>query len=56
MNAVICKNTKIPNGCIIGVGSVVTKSIKEENSVLAGNPAKIVRKDIEWERQVKYSD
>ena len=54
MNVVVCKNTRIPDGCIIGVNSVVTKSINEENVVLAGNPAKIVRKDIEWERKVKY--
>lgn len=56
MNAVVCKNTKITDGCIIGVNSVVTKSVDEENVVLVGNPAKIVKKDVEWQREVKYLD
>ena len=56
MNAVVCKNTRIPDGCIIGVNSVVTKSVNEENVVLAGNPAKIVRKDIEWQREIKLKN
>ena len=54
MDAIVCKNVKIPNGCIIGAGSVVTKSFEEENLVLAGNPAKIIKKDIEWQREIKY--
>lgn len=56
MNAVVCKNTKISDGCIIGVNSVVTKSVDKENVVLVGNPAKIVKKDVEWQREVKYLD
>ncbi len=56
MNAAICKNVKIPDGCIIGVNSVVTKSVNENNVVLAGNPAKVVRKDIEWQREVKFEN
>lgn len=31
---------KIGNNCVIGAGSVVVESIKEEGSVWAGNPAK----------------
>ena len=50
MNNIICKNVKIPNNCIIGAGSVVTKSFSEENCAIAGNPAKIIKKNINWNR------
>lgn len=33
----------IADGCVIAAGSVVTKEINEEDSVLAGNPAKFIR-------------
>ena len=44
----IGKNTKISNDSIIGWASVVTKKFNESNVVLAGNPAKIVKKDVNW--------
>lgn len=40
-NTVILPNIKIGNNVVIGAGSVVTKDIKD-NSVVAGNPAKII--------------
>jgi acetyltransferase-like isoleucine patch superfamily enzyme len=43
-NAVILPEVEIGNNCIIGAGSVVTKSFKEDNLVIAGNPAKIIKK------------
>lgn len=39
---VISKNT------VIGTGAIVTKSFEEENVVLAGVPAKIVKNNINW--------
>lgn len=42
VHAVVIGNIKIGNGCIIGAGSVVTKSFPD-NSVIAGVPAKIIR-------------
>jgi len=49
-NATIMKNTKIPNGCIVAQGSIVTKKFEKENSVIAGNPAKLVKENIRWDR------
>lgn len=43
-NSVILPGVEIGNGCVIGAGSVVTKSFKEDNLVIAGNPAEIVRR------------
>lgn len=50
-NVAILKNTKISDNSIIGLGSIVTKKICEPNVVIAGNPAKIIKKDISWDRE-----
>lgn len=50
-NTSIMKNVKISDNCIIAANSTVTKTFREPNSVIAGNPAKIVKKDIEWARK-----
>lgn len=42
-NVVICPGVTIGDRCIIGAGSVVTHDI-EPDSVVAGNPARIIRK------------
>ncbi|VEB24922.1 acyltransferase [Avibacterium volantium] len=39
MNAVILPGVHLANGTIVGAGSIVTKSVLEENVVIAGNPA-----------------
>lgn len=38
----ICAGVKIGDGSVIGAGAVVTKSVPE-NSIVAGNPAKVLR-------------
>ena len=48
----ILKNTKIGNNCVIGAGSLVNKNFIENNVVIAGNPAKIVKYDINWDRAI----
>lgn len=44
----ILKDVEIPDGCIIGIGSVVTKSNFCKNSLIAGVPAKICKINILW--------
>lgn len=48
MNVSILKGAKIPNNCVIGAGSVVTKELKNENSIYINN--KEVKNNIEWTR------
>ncbi|MCX8084449.1 MAG: acyltransferase [Calditerrivibrio sp.] len=43
-NVVILPGVKIGNRCIIGAGSIVTRSFEEDDLIIAGNPAKIIRK------------
>lgn len=45
------KNTKILNNSVVGLGSVVTKKFNSENIIIAGNPAKVVKENINWSRQ-----
>ena len=51
----IGKNTKISNDSIIGWGSIVTKKFDETNVVIAGNPAKIVKRDVNWDFRDIYN-
>lgn len=45
----VLKGSRIGNGSVIGVGSVVTDVIPN-NCVAVGSPARVVRRDIAWER------
>lgn len=40
--AKIIGDVYIANGCIIGANAVVTKDFREENSIIAGCPAKVI--------------
>lgn len=42
-NAIILKGSYIGNNCVVGAGAVVSGRF-EENCVIAGNPAKVIRK------------
>ena len=42
-NSIILKGTQLGDGCVVGAGAVVSGKF-EENCVIAGNPAKVIRK------------
>lgn len=44
----ILKNTTIANGSIIGMGTILSGNFQEERVVIAGNPGKIVKRNINW--------
>ena len=46
----ILKNTSLPNNTIVGIASVVNKKFEEECTAIAGNPAKIVKRNVYFER------
>jgi acetyltransferase-like isoleucine patch superfamily enzyme len=43
-NVTVLPGVKIPANTVVGAGAVLTKTFEEENTVLAGNPAKVIRK------------
>lgn len=45
----ILKGAFIGDGCVIGSNSLITKSYKYCNSILVGNPIKVMKEDILWE-------
>lgn len=50
----LSKNTKLPPNTIVGIGSVVTKSFTDEYTIIAGNPAKIIKRNVIWKDSPYY--
>ena len=48
MNATILKNSEIKPESVVGACSVVAKKFDEGNVVVAGNPARICKRNINW--------
>jgi acetyltransferase-like isoleucine patch superfamily enzyme len=42
--AIVCPGVHIASNVIVGAGAVVTKDITEEYTIVAGNPAKVVKR------------
>ena len=51
LNVTVLKGTKILKDSIIATGSIVTKEFEESNVILGGNPAKIIKRDINWQHE-----
>ena len=49
-NVTISKSVSIASGCIIAAGAFVNKPVETPNCMIAGTPAKIIRKNVRWER------
>lgn len=48
MHVIVLKGTEIAEGCIAGAGTVCTKKYMLPHAVVAGNPGKIVRENVDW--------
>lgn len=44
----LMKGAEIPDGCIVGIGSIVTGAFDTPNCILTGIPARIVRENVRW--------
>lgn len=51
MDSLILKDSTIGDNCVVAAGAIVTNKKCIENAIFAGNPAKIIKKDINWERK-----
>ena len=52
VNSIILPGVTIGNRCVVGAGSVVSRSVPE-NSVVAGVPARVIKTVDEYEEKVK---
>ena len=46
--ATILKGVSIPDNCVVAMHSVVTRRFERPHCVIGGNPAAIIRADIDW--------
>jgi acetyltransferase-like isoleucine patch superfamily enzyme len=44
----ILKRATIPDNSIIGANSLISKRLKKENAIYAGQPARVLKEDITW--------
>lgn len=47
-NVYITKKVTVPDECVVGACSVVSRRFSDTHCILAGNPARIVRTSIQW--------
>lgn len=45
----ILKGSIIPNNCVIGADSIVSRELEKENCLYVGSPCKMVKENISWE-------
>ena len=50
-NVTVLKGAQIPSNCIVGAGAVISKKFYDENCILAGIPAKIIKRNVNWDRR-----
>lgn len=48
-SAHVLKNIKLEDNTIVGAHSVVSKSFNEKNIIIAGNPARIIKRNTNWD-------
>ena len=51
MDCTILKNSFIAKNCVVGASAVVSGKFTEENCVIVGNPAKVVKRGVAWDRR-----
>ena len=48
MDSIVLKNVILKDNTIVGAASIVTKSFDDSNIIVAGNPAMIKKRDVNW--------
>ena len=47
-NVTVLKGSRIPSGTVVAAGSVVNAQFTEENTLIAGVPARVIRRNVSW--------
>lgn len=50
-SVIVLKGSNVSNDCVIATGSVVCGINSEPNSIIGGNPAKVIKKGVCWKRE-----
>lgn len=50
-NSTVLKGSNIPDNSIIGTYSLVNKQFEQENCIITGIPAKVVKQGVNWDRR-----
>ena len=54
LRTIINKNVQLPMFTIVGSGSVVTGQFRESNTIIAGNPARVIKTNVKFDRCTIY--
>lgn len=49
-NSTLLKGAVIPDGCVVGYGSIINKEFSNYNCLLAGSPASVKKNNLFWSR------
>lgn len=47
----LLKGVELAHDVVVGGGSIVTKKFVDSNCVIAGNPARLVKKNVSWQKE-----
>ncbi len=51
-NVCFTKNAHVSDDCVVGTCAVVGGRFNDKNVIIAGNPARIIKHDIHWDREL----
>lgn len=51
LGAIILKDSEIMPHTVVAAGAICSKKYRETNCILAGNPAKVVKREVDWDRK-----
>ena len=52
-NVTVLKGVTVGDGAVLAINSTVTKDVPS-NSIVAGNPARVVKEEIEWKETLTF--
>lgn len=55
-HCIFTKGVNIPSGSIVGTGSLVNGVFKQENVLIAGRPARVLKQNVDWLRHRIYQE